>query len=78
MQFYTGLPSYEHFMSIFRFLDPGENGENVKVWGIRYSDRATKAGRCSILSPKNQLFLLLVRLRLGLFEKHLAFRFKFQ
>lgn len=51
--FYTGLPSYEHFMSLFRFLNPGENGENVKFWATTYSDKATKAGR-------RWIFLLLI------------------
>ncbi|KAM7308766.1 uncharacterized protein ISCGN_012399 [Ixodes scapularis] len=74
--FYTGLPSHDHFMRLLRFLDPGEDGENVKVWSTTYSDKARKAGRRSILSPAEQFFLLLVRLRLGLFERDLAYRFR--
>lgn len=27
MSFYTGLPRYETFMGLYRFVDPGENGE---------------------------------------------------
>ncbi|CAN7995181.1 unnamed protein product [Ixodes pacificus] len=76
IQFYTGLPSYGKFMSLWSFLKPGEDGENVKVWATTYSGKVTKAGRLSILSSKDQLFLLLVRLRLGLFERDLAYRFR--
>ncbi|CAN7945686.1 unnamed protein product [Ixodes pacificus] len=74
--FCTGLLSHDHFMRLLSFLDPGEDGENVKVWSTTYSDKARKAGRRSILSSAEQLFLLLVRLRLGLFERDLAYRFQ--
>ncbi|CAN8007014.1 unnamed protein product [Ixodes hexagonus] len=76
VQFYTGLLSYEHFMSLWHFLVPGEDGENVKVWSTTYSGKTTNAGRHPILSSKEQVFLLLIRLRLGLFERDLAYRFR--
>ncbi|CAN7995935.1 unnamed protein product, partial [Ixodes pacificus] len=76
VQFYTGLSSYAQFQSLWTFLAPGENGENVKVWSTTYSNNATNAGRPPLLSSAEQLFLVLVRLRLGLFEKDLAYRFK--
>ncbi|XP_064462131.1 uncharacterized protein LOC135372454 [Ornithodoros turicata] len=74
MQFYTGLPSYAVFESILKFLNPGEQGENVKAWS---SGRATssKMGRPRSLTVQNEFFLFLVRSRLGLFEKDLADRF---
>ena len=28
--FYTGLPNYATFMAIFNFLNPGEDGENIR------------------------------------------------
>ncbi|CAN8026773.1 unnamed protein product [Ixodes persulcatus] len=76
VQFYTGLLSYGDFMKLWQFLAPGENGENIKFWSTTYSGKATNAGRRPILSSREQLFLLLVRLRLGLFEKDLAYRFR--
>ncbi|CAN8006746.1 unnamed protein product, partial [Ixodes hexagonus] len=62
---YTGLPSYTHFVALVAFLDPGQDGCNV----LR--------NECTIrkLTAENELFLVLVRLRLGLFEHDLAHRF---
>ncbi|KAM7295191.1 uncharacterized protein ISCGN_024696 [Ixodes scapularis] len=51
-----------------------QNGENVKLWSVSYS-QDSKQGRPRSLPPHDELFLILVRLRLGLFEKDLAFRF---
>ncbi|CAN7998186.1 unnamed protein product [Ixodes hexagonus] len=74
VQFYTGLPDYGTFISLLQFVDPGHNGENVKLWSTSYS-QDSKQGRPRSLPPYDELFLVLVRLRLGLFEKDLAFRF---
>ncbi|KAM7297119.1 uncharacterized protein ISCGN_022272 [Ixodes scapularis] len=74
VQFYTGLPDYGTFMFLLKFVDPGQNGENVKLWSVSYS-QDSKQGRPRSLPPHDELFLILVRLRLGLFEKDLAFRF---
>ncbi|XP_064462707.1 uncharacterized protein LOC135373434 [Ornithodoros turicata] len=71
---YTGLPSYGHFEALQVYLHPGENGYNV----LRSEDASTArsaAGRKRKLSPENELFLVLVRLRLGLLEADLAHRF---
>ncbi|CAN7977428.1 unnamed protein product, partial [Ixodes persulcatus] len=61
-------------MFLLKFVDPGQNGENVKQWSTSYS-QDSKQGRPRSLPPHDELFLILVRLRLGLFEKDLAFRF---
>ncbi|KAL1442855.1 hypothetical protein MTO96_030589 [Rhipicephalus appendiculatus] len=74
--FYTGLPDYKAFMELFELLDPGENCENIKAWSRNYADCHTNAGRPHLLPAREQLFLVLVRLRLGLFEKDLAYRFQ--
>ncbi|CAN7942210.1 unnamed protein product, partial [Ixodes hexagonus] len=74
IMFYCGLPGYEHFVALLHFLDPGDNGCNVlRAEG----DSATQSGRGRKrnLSSENELFLVLVRLRLGLFEADLAHRF---
>lgn len=76
ISFYTGLPNFESFMSFLRLIDPGENAENIRVWSRSYSGRPSNAGRPHMLTAEDQLFLVLVRLRLGLFERDLAYRFK--
>lgn len=70
---YTGLPGYTHFRTLLLFLDPGANGCNI----LRAGGNATKCaqGRKRKLTTENELFLVLVRLRLGLFEADLAHRF---
>ena len=30
--FYTGFPSYAAFMATYTYLNPGENGENIRYW----------------------------------------------
>ncbi|KAG0413428.1 hypothetical protein HPB47_009423 [Ixodes persulcatus] len=74
VQFYTGLPDYDAYLDLLRYVNPGINGENIKVWSTSYS-LGSKLGRPRSLHPHDELFLILVRLRLGLFEKDLAFRF---
>lgn len=59
MMFYTGLPDYDTFVAVAELADPGSNSQ----------------GRKRKLDRENELFLVLVRLRLGLFEQDLADRF---
>lgn len=70
--FYTGFPTYQAFSSAFKLLDVGLDGEN-----IRWRDNKGRSRRPDNfkLSPINQFFLIMVRLRLGLFVKDLAYRF---
>ncbi|KAM7302738.1 uncharacterized protein ISCGN_018246 [Ixodes scapularis] len=74
VQFYTGLPNYDAYLDLLRYVNPGINGENIKMWSTSYS-LGSKLGRPRSLHPHDELFLILVRLRLGLLEKDLAFRF---
>lgn len=71
--FYTGL-SNEHFIVLWNFL--GEETSNLVIWRGKKNPQS-KGGykRCRIISPKNQLFLTLVRLRCGILLKDLAYRF---
>ncbi|XP_064461594.1 uncharacterized protein LOC135371475 [Ornithodoros turicata] len=72
IQFYTGLPSYNHFLSLLEFLDPGENGKNVRRNEAASSlPNSEQAGRPQKVSVENRLFLVLVKLRLGVFHRHL-------
>ncbi|XP_061446937.1 uncharacterized protein LOC133367137 isoform X2 [Rhineura floridana] len=64
LRFYTGVDKYPRLTAFLDFLLDG-NGE----------ERSPESGPHSALSPNNQLFLVLVRLRLGLLLQDLAFRF---
>lgn len=76
MLFYTGLPSYNHFKKLLVYLNPGDDGCNVlRSERAESSERRSSRGRKRKLSMENELFLVLVRLRLGLFEDDLAHRF---
>ncbi|XP_064479283.1 uncharacterized protein LOC135392506 [Ornithodoros turicata] len=76
IQFYTGLPSYNHFLSLLEFLDPGENGKNVRRnEGASSLPNSEQAGRPQKVSVENRLFLVLVKLRLGVFHRHLGHLF---
>ena len=30
--FYSGFQTWQAFMAVFKYLDPGERGENISVW----------------------------------------------
>ena len=69
--FYTGFPSYDSLKACYEYLGPGVN--DLKYWGSNNQDIGH--GRKRLLSNFNEFFLVLVRLRLGLFEKDLTNRF---
>ena len=86
--FCTGFPNFETLWRCFCYLNPGEHGEDIVYVtsgeGNQYfqvhspipmSDQETRKGRKRKLSPLNEFFLVLVWLRLGLFEQDLAHRF---
>ena len=84
--FYTGFPNYKTLQSCFSFLNPCDHGENILyVTGnsagdfqlqLNHADETTaKKGRIRKLSTFNEFFMVLVILRLGLFEQDLAHRF---
>ncbi|XP_037567456.1 uncharacterized protein LOC119448024 [Dermacentor silvarum] len=66
---YTGMPTYRHFLALMAYINPGKNGSNV----LRNAGIKASGGRRRTV--ENELFLVLVRLRLGLFEHDLAHRF---
>ena len=70
IKFYTGFPSFQLLMACFTFLVPA-------VSMLSYEDhiKLTK-GKPHKLSPLNEFFLMLCRLRLGLYEQDLAYRFQ--
>jgi len=72
IRFYTGFISFEILLTFFEFLGPAVH--KLRYWGE--SDRKTSRRRKSQkLDPLNQLFLTLIKLRLNLAVKYLAFRF---
>ena len=62
---------YRIFLAFFNFLGPVVN--NLQYW--RSKEDARVRNRKRKLDPENQLFLALVKLRLNLMTKDLAFRF---
>ena len=70
-QFYTGFISYDIFLDFYKFLGPAVN--ELNYWGMKESIGQRNYDRK--LSPINQLFLTLVKLRLNLKLQDLAFRF---
>ena len=72
VRFYTGLASYALFLSFFEFLGPSVY--RLSYWGD--SGRNTSRRRKNTaLTPINQYFLTLVKLRLNLQVKDLVHRF---
>lgn len=83
ISFYTGFPNFETFKATLSYLNPGENGENIRYWrsiDVKVDDKrkqrdCNKPGRRRTLQPEEEFFLVLCRLRQGFNEKHLAFLF---
>ncbi|CAN7943942.1 unnamed protein product [Ixodes hexagonus] len=76
--FYTELPRYSSFVFLLEFLDPGENGKNIKRHqkaGSGGHPSHESSGRRRKVTVENQLFLVLVKLHLGLFHQHLGHLF---
>ena len=77
IEFYTGFSSYSKFKDFFDFLSPacqklryvGSNNGNVQ------SEQQQKRGKKRSLTPEEELFMVLSRLRCGLLEKDLANRY---
>ena len=83
IHYYTGFSSYRIFKACFDFLGPAAS--NLTYWdpgkvaetGDKF-DTTTKGyskGRNRKCSPINEFFMVLVQLRLGLFERDLGYRF---
>ena len=71
VKLYTGFTTYSVFLAFYEFLGPSVNSHAYR--GV--SQRAQKRQRRQKLDSLNQLFLTLIKLRLNLRNKDLAFRF---
>ena len=71
--FYTSFPSYQHLRICFDFLGPAAS-KLIYRDSKRVLDHSNK-GRPRSLPPIEEFFLTLVRLRLGLLEQDIAYRF---
>ena len=77
-RFYTGLPTYCAFISLVEYLEP--KAKVMITWNSSRTqqDRVDATGRAfKSISVANQLFSVLIRLRLGLAATDVCFRFKF-
>ncbi len=74
IRFYTGFSNYSSLKTVYDFLGPSVNSLNY--WGSEIvGDSKSSQGRNRSLPPMEEFFLVLVRIRLGLFENDLAYRF---
>ena len=70
-RFYTGLPTFAVFMALLKFMEP-----YIAVARQRVSDPSNSLkGRKKCLSPGEELFAVLMRMRLGLLGEDVADRF---
>lgn len=72
VMFYSGFQSYEAFEAFRTFLGPAAN---CLCYSSDKTVSSKKKRRNRLLPPTEELFLTLIRLRLGLFEQDLAYRF---
>ena len=82
VSFFTGFSNASVLESILRYLNPGKEGENINYWHSSTDDMtnvnqgsdkdAPKQGRPRQLSPREEFFLTLCRLRQGFTEEHLT------
>ena len=71
IHFYTGFHTYALLLAFFEFLGPSVNC--LQYWGVKPKQKIRN--RPTKLNPLNQLFLTLIKLRLALRERDLAYRF---
>ena len=76
-KFYTGFPNYSCFKAFYNYLSPA--CEHLVYHGSNTapitSESQTKCGKPRSMSPEQELFLVLIRLRLGLLVQDIAHRF---
>ena len=77
VRFYIGFSTISALRTCYDYLGPSVN--HLKYWSSSLvtdeSSMKSNTGRKRILPPMEEFFLVLVRLRLGLLEEDLAYRF---
>lgn len=79
--FYTGFENWDAFMTLYRYLKPGQKGENIVYWYASNTKSPSgevnidRGGRPRALNPLDEYFLVMCRLRQGFHEEHLCHLF---
>lgn len=79
-RFYTGFPDYATFKGFFDYLSPACNNLIYYSWlsngteTVVNSEERKKSRKARTLSPEQELFVVLVRLRCGLLLEDVAHR----
>ncbi len=73
INFYTGFPSYQQLITFFKWIEPSAN--SMRTSAYQSTDTISLAGRPRCMILVDELFMFLIRLRLGLYEQDLAVRF---
>ncbi|CAC5418387.1 unnamed protein product [Mytilus coruscus] len=81
--FYTGIPNYGTFMACFEYLESKASrlqywrGQNDKIDDYKhYQTQGGRPGPRRKLTLRDELFMTLIRLKVGLFVRDLAERFE--
>ena len=91
IKFYTGFPNWDTFDAVFRYVNPGNEGQNISFWVSKLNLNVSEAvyegeneelirkrGRSRSLRPIEDVFAVMCRLRQGFAEEHLAHLFQVQ
>ena len=78
IKYYTGFPNWDTFSAVFKYLNPGNEGQNISYWVSKlnvnvlaavYEDESEEAirkkGRSRALRPIDEFFAVMCRLRQG-------------
>ena len=89
IKFYTGFPNWDTFDSVFKYFNPGNEGQNISYWVSKLNVNVSaavyegeneelirKRGRSRSLRPIDEFFAVMCRLRQGFAEEHLAHLFQ--
>ena len=75
---YTGFPTVKRLKTVYGFLNPGNNGENIILYNsqlLQSKDKETR-GRKRALSPFESYLLTLCRLKQSFSQYHLSYLFE--
>ena len=79
IKFYTGFPNWDTFDAVFKYLNPGNEEQNISYWVSKLNVSAAvyegeneelfrKRGRSRSLRPIDEAFAVMCRLRQGFAE----------